>query len=362
MAFSDNFETAKMVRMVSDPLNWALVVLAAAFGYYVLAVPYWQDEFLKKRAQVMTLQEYMDNPSHPRDWMLRTLGAPPSSVEIIVEGLTVKHVDKDSITLSSRGPADTSGPAVVPCDLTEETEAEKALRVLEMGSEQPPPMTDILIAGDNMDLLDLSEGQQVSLRVFGLHETELGWVPLNPELDSDLEEKFTKDEIDELELLEILVNGNSVTNPYVETGELRLAAGLQPEGERKSLEDLDPDTEYIQTSNQLAGALLDLHSVRLVDQDTNVMAPHFVVEDNEGRRAQVFYNQRLLSEHRWGLDRLGGQCVIVRGVMRRLTPPELRQLNEEGNIQAVIDGHAMVSANGAVVISLENPAAALMGR
>ena len=78
MAFSDNFEASKLIRMFTDPLNWTLVVLAAAFSYYVLAVPYWQDEFLKRSPQVMTLQEYMDNPSHPREWMLRTLGAPPS--------------------------------------------------------------------------------------------------------------------------------------------------------------------------------------------------------------------------------------------------------------------------------------------
>ena len=99
MAFSDNFETSKLVGMFTDPLNWALLVLATAFGYYVLAVPYWQDEYLKRSPQVMSLQEYMDNPSHPREWMLRTLGAPPPSVEIVVEGLNVKHVDNDSIML-----------------------------------------------------------------------------------------------------------------------------------------------------------------------------------------------------------------------------------------------------------------------
>jgi len=351
MAFSDNFESSKLIRMFTDPLNWALLILAAGFSYYVLAVPYWQDEYLKQRPQVMTLQEYMDNPSHPREWMIRTLGAPPPSAEIIVEGLNVKHVDNDSITLSSASssPSNTSGA----CDLTEETV---------MGSEADPPMTDILIAGDNMDLLGLSVGQQVSLQVFGLHETEMGWVPLHPELDADLEEKFTKDEIDELELLEVHVGGNTIRNPYVETGELRLASGLQPDGEPNTLEGLDNDTEYIQTGSRLAGALLDLKGVRLVDQDTNVMAPYFVVEDDEGRRANVYYNQRLLSEHRWALDRLGNQCIVVRGVLRRLTPPELRQLGEDGNVQAVMDGHAMASPDGAVVISLENPAAALMGR
>jgi len=352
MAFSDNFEASKLIRMFTDPLNWTLVVLAAAFSYYVLAVPYWQDEYLKRSPQVMTLQEYMDNPSHPREWMLRTLGAPPSSAEIIVEGLSVKHVDNDSITLTSASNTvtQTSGRA---CDLAEETV---------MGSEADPPATDILIAGDNMDLLGLSAGQQVSLQVFGLHETDLGWVPLHPELDSDLEEKFTKDEIDELELLEVHVDGNIIRNPYIEIGELRLASGLQPDGEPNTLEGLDNDTEYIQTGSRLAGSLLDLKGVRLVGQDTNVMAPYFVVEDTEGRRANVYYNQRLLSEHRWALDRLGDQCIVVRGVLRRLTPPELRQLGEDDNVQAVIDGHAMVSPDGAVVISLENPAAALMGR
>ena len=285
--------------------------------------------------------------------MLRTLGAPPPSVEIVVEGLNVKHVDNDSVTLSSASSSssNTSGT----CDLLPETS-------ISMGSEADPPITDILIAGDNMDLLGLSVGQQVDLQVFGLHETDLGWVPLHPELDSDLEEKFTKDEIDELELLEIHMDGNIIRNPYVETGELRLAPGLQPDGEPSTLEDLDNDTEYIQTGSRLAGGLLDLQGVKLVDQDTNIMSPYFVVEDSEGRRANVYYNQRLLSEHRWGLDRLGDQCVVVRGVLRRLTPPELRQLGEEGNVQAVIDGHAMVSPDGAVVISLENPAAALMGR
>ncbi|HJO30136.1 MAG TPA: hypothetical protein QGG30_06590 [Acidobacteriota bacterium] len=353
MAFSDNFETSRLVGMFTDPLNWALLVLATAFGYYVLAVPYWQDEYLKRSPQVMSLQEYMDNPSHPREWMLRTLGAPPPSVEIVVEGLNVKHVDNDSITLSSA--SSSSSSASGNCDIDPEIP-------ISMGAEATAPMTDILVAGDNMDLLGLSVGQQVDLQVFGLHETDLGWVPLHPELDSDLEEKFTKDEIDELELLEIHVGGNTVRNPYVETGELRLAPGLQPNGEPHTLEDLDNDTEYIQTGSRLAGGLVDLQGVKLVDQDTNIMSPYFVVEDGEGRRANVYYNQRLLSEHRWGLDRLGDQCVVVRGVMRRLTPPELRQLGEDDNVQAVIDGHAMVSPDGSVVISLENPAAALMGR
>jgi hypothetical protein len=353
MASSDNFESSKLLGIFKDPLNWTLLVLASAFGYYILAVPFWQDEYLKRSPQVMSLQEYMDNPSHPREWMLRTLGAPPPSVEIVIEGLNVKHVDNDSITLSSASSSSSNTGGA--CDLPPETS-------ISMGSEADPPMTDILIAGDNMDLLGLSVGQQVDLQAFGLHETELGWVPLHPELDSDLEEKFTKDEIDELELLEIHMDGNIVRNPYVETGELRLAPGLQPDGEPSTLEELDNDTEYIQTGSRLAGSLLDLQGVKLVDQDTNVMSPYFVVEDSEGRRANVYYNQRLLSEHRWGLDRLGDQCVVVRGVLRRLTPPELRQLGEEGNVQAVIDGHAMVSPDGAVVISLENPAAALMGR
>ena len=63
-----------------------------------------------------------------------------------------------------------------------------------VGTEQDAPLTDIMVAGDNMDLLELSEGQQVSLQVFGLHETDLGWVPLEATLDQDQEQLFSKEE------------------------------------------------------------------------------------------------------------------------------------------------------------------------
>ena len=348
MARKDKPKGSKLVGMFTDPLNWALLILASGFGYYVMMVPYWQNLYLKEDPQVMTLQEYLDNPSHPRVWMLRTLGTPPSSIEVIIDGLTVKHIDTDSITLSSSGTS-TNG-AGGPCDTPPM-----------IGSEQSPPATEILVAGDNMDLLELSEGQQVSLQIFGLHETDLGWVPLEPVLDSGLDEQFSKEELDALEFLGIHANGNTISVPYLETGELRLAAGLQPSGEPGNLEELADDSTYIQTVNRLAGASLDLQSVRLVDWDQQNLQPYFIVEDDEGRRAHVFYNQRLLSEWRWALDRLEGQCVVVRGVLQSKSPPELRQLDADGNIQAIMDGHAIISTDGAIVISLEDPAAALRG-
>ena len=80
MARKDKPKGSKLVGMFTDPLNWALLILASAFGYYVMMVPYWQNFYLKEDPQVMTLQEYMDNPSHPRARMIRTLGVPPSSV------------------------------------------------------------------------------------------------------------------------------------------------------------------------------------------------------------------------------------------------------------------------------------------
>ena len=328
-----------LVGMLTDPLNWALLILAMAFAYYVMMIPYWQNLYLKEDPQVMTLQEYLANPSHPREWMLRTLGAPPSSIEVIIDGLTIQHIDTDSITLSSSATSTNGGAG--PCDTPPM-----------IGSEQPAPVTDILVAGDNMDLLELSEGQQVSLQLFGLHESDLGWIPLEPVLESGLDEKFSKDELDALDFLRIRADGNEIQVPYLETGELRLAAGLQPAGEPGNLEELADDSTYIQTVNRLAGSLFDLQTVRLVDWAQENLQPYFIVEDDEGRRSHVFYNQRLLSE--W-------QCVVVRGVLQQKSPPELRQLDDDGNIQAIIDGHAIISADGAIVISLENPAAALMG-
>ena len=332
---------------VKDPLNWALLLVAAAFAYYVMMVPYWQDLYLKQEPQEMTLQEYMDNPSHPRPWMLRTLGAPPSSVEVVIEGLTVKHIDPDSITLTNDPSSIDTGDGGV-CEMP-----------TMMGQEQPAPLSDIMVAGENLDLRELSEGQQVSLQVFGLSETDMGWVPLEPTLESDQEERFSKEELDALEMLRIHANGNEVTVPYVEVGELRLATGVHPAGESATLADLADDTAYIQTANRLAGGLIDVHSVRLVDWEQAVMSPYFVVEDAEGLRAHVYYNQRLLQEWRWGLDKLQGKCVVVRGTLRSLPPAELRQLEADGNVQALIEGFALISPNGAIVINLENPSGGL---
>jgi hypothetical protein len=319
-----------------------------AFAYYVMMVPYWQNYYLKEAPQVMSLQDYMANPTHPRAPMLRTLGAPPSSIEVVIEPLTVKHIDTDSITLTSDGGgmAASSGACDTPPMI---------------GTEQDAPLTDILIAGDNMDLLEISEGQQISLQVFGLHETDLGWVPLEPTLDSDQEERFSKEELDALELLKLHANGNTIEVPYVETGELRLASGLPASGEPHTLEELADDTAYINTVNELAGALADIYGARLVGREQQNLSPYFIVEDAEGRRARVFYNQRMLSEWRWALDRLQGQCVVVRGVLRPIAPADLRQLEADGNIQALVDGDAIMSPDGSIVISLENPAGALLG-
>lgn len=351
MATKDGKKRSGLAGALTDPLNWALLILALAFGYYVMMVPYWQNYYLKEAPQVMTMQEYMDNPTHPRAPMIRTLGAPPSSVEVIIEPLTVKHIDTDSITLTGdSGPFNSSSTG--PCDVPPM-----------IAAEQEPPLHDIMVAGDNMDLLELSEGQQVSLQVFGLAETDLGWVPLEPTLDSDQEERFSKDELDALELMRIRASGNEVELPYVETAELRLASGLPGDGSPVTLADLEDDTTYITTVNDLAsaGTLADVYGVRLVAREQQGTNVYFIVEDTDGRRARVYYNQRLLAEWRWALDRLEGQCVVVRGTLRPQTPPELRQLEADGNIQALINGEAMMSPNGAIVISLENPAGALLG-
>jgi len=335
MAKDDGQKKTRLMATLMDPLNWVLLVLALAFAYYVMMVPYWQNYYLKEAPQVMTMQEYMANPTHPRAPMLRTLGAPPSSIEVTIEGLTVKHIDTDSITLTSDASSISAGGAGV-CDTPPM-----------IGTEQSAPLTDIMIAGDNMDLLEISEGQQA----------------LEPTLESDQEERFTKEELDALELLKIQANGNTIAVPYVETGELRLAAGLAPAGEQTTLETLADDTAYIQTVNRLrstAGAV-DVFGARLVGWEQENLAPYFIVEDAEGRSARVFYNQRMLSEWRWGLDRLENRCVVVRGRLRGLTPDELRQIEADGNMQALIDGDAIMSPDGAVVISLENPAGALLG-
>ena len=329
---------------VKDPLNWTLLILASLFAYYVILIPYWQNFYLKEDAQVLTLPEYMDNPSHPRAFMWRSMGVPPSSIEVIISDLTIKHIDTDSITLTSGPVGPNSSSSSGPCDLQPM-----------LGEEQSAPLTDIMVAGDNMDLLELSEGQQLSLTTFGLHETNMGWVPLEPTLDSDQEEFFSKEELDALEFLKINADDNVIQVPYVETGELRLAVGVHAAGEATTLADLDNDTTYIQTVNRLAGGLIDLSGVRLVDWAQEALTPYFVAEDDEGRRGRVFYNQRLLSEWRWALDRLEGQCVVVRGSLRSMTPAQLRQLEADGNLQAIFEGFAILSSNGAVVINLENP-------
>ena len=350
---ADEQEKSGIGAVFKDPLNWALLILASAFVYYVLMVPYWQNYYLKQDPQVMTLPEYMANPTHPRPPMLRTLGAPPSSIEVVIEGLTVKHIDTDSITLTADS-ASTNAANSADCTLPPV-----------LGPEQDVSLSDLLIAGDNMDLLELSEGQQVSMQAFGLSETELGWVPLEPTLESDQEERFTKEELDALEFVKIGANGNTIPVPYIETGEFRLATGVQAAGELHTLEELADDTFYIQTANRLSsvagGGALDLHGVRLVGWEQEALAPFFIVEDAEGRRAHVFYNQRLLSEWRWGLDRLENKCVVVRGALQGMTPARLRQLEADGNIQALINGASILSTDGGVVISLENPAAALLG-
>lgn len=345
---SDDQKKSGIGAAVRDPLNWALLILASAFAYYVMMIPYWQNYYLKQDSQVMTLQEYMNNPTHPRAPMLRTLGAPPASIEVLIEGLTVKHIDTDSITFTD-DPDSIGAVAGGACD------------VPMLGAEQDISPSDFLVAGDNMDLLELSEGQQVSMQLFGLSETELGWVPLEPTLESAQEERFSKEELDALEFVKIIANGNAILVPYIETGEFRLATGVQPAGELHTLEELANDTVYIQTANRLAGGRIDLHGVRLVGWEQEALTPFFIVEDAEGRRAHVFYNQRLLSEWRWGLDRLEDQCVVVRGVIQSMTPAALRQLEADGNIQALIDGASILSSDGAVVISLQNPAGALLG-
>lgn len=404
---------------VKDPLNWVLLVLAAAFGYYVVAIPYYQDLYLKT-PQSMTMQEYLQNPSHPRPFMLHALGAPPSSVEVVLTDLTVAHIDSDSITLTARSvserptqagqtpsAADTgttlpanAGPtpggeagagdpdAAAPggADSSESDEAGAAegaeadtagetgqeagdtaddadqAPTVTLGPEQDPPAGEILIAGENMDLLEVSEGQQVELQVFGLHESPLGWIPLEPTLESDTEERFSKEDLDALERMKIVVDGNVVRVPYVETGEFRFADGVHPPGEPMTLESLANDTDYIQTANRLAGQLADVDGVELMSRGQEQLAPFFVVEDAEGRRARVHYNQRLLSEWYWALDRLQGQVIIARGTLRTdLTPADLRQLEADENLQAIMDGVALLSPDGAVIINLENPAGGLSG-
>ena len=362
---------------VKDPLNWVLLILALAFGYYVAAIPYWQNHYLKT-PQEMTMAEYLANPSHPRPFMLRALGSPPSSIEVVLTDLTVAHIDSDSILLRSGDVVATSAVRETPAEPVEapaegvEGEVAEILEVqsadepseefrLVFVDKAPPPNHEILVAGENMDLLEFSVGQQVSLQVHGLHESPMGWVPLEVNLSREDEEYYTKDEIDELDRMRIYSNGNELAIPYVESAEMRFATGEHGVGEPITLEILSNDTVYIQTTNRLRGlpSGVDLYDVRLVSRGFEQLVPYFLVEDAQGLRARVFYNPRLLHEWYWALDRLQGQDIVVRGTLQDLAPADLRQLEADGNVQATLQGIALLSRDGSVRINLENPAGSL---
>ena len=199
------------------------------------------------------------------------------------------------------------------------------------------------------------------MQLHGLHESALGWVPLEVNLSREDEEYYTKEEIDELDRMRIYSNGNEIAIPYVESAEMRFGAGDHGVGEPITLETLSNDTTYIQTANRLQGLAsgVDLYDVRLLGRAFEQLVPYFFVEDAEGRRARVFYNSRLLHEWYWALDRLQGQDVVVRGRLRPMAPADLRQLEADGNVQATLDGIALLSRDGSIVINLENPAGAL---
>jgi hypothetical protein len=361
-------------KSLTDPLNWLLLLLAGAFVYYIMAVPYFTDLYLKSPQQ-MTFQEYLASPSHPRPFMAHALSAPPPSIEIVITGLEVVHLDQDSVLLIDRSMAPaTAAPAAAPASTdaatTETTgtddgqmdEDTAATGLLPFQPELPAPGNEIMIAGDNLDLLPLSVGQTVSLQVHGLHETPNGWVPLNPSLaGSDQEELFSKDELDALELLKIHDSGNTIEVPYIPVDEMRFASSIHAAGEPTTLESLANDTTYIQTFARLAGGSVDVYDIRLTEKRFEERQPYFIVEDAEGRRAQVFFNARLLSEWYWAMDRLGGQEVVVRGTLRQFTPSQLRDMEAADNTQGVIDGYAILSRDGSVVISLENPAGSFGG-
>ncbi len=360
---------------VKDPLNWVLLILALAFGYYVAAIPYWQNYYLKT-PQEMTMADYLANPSHPRPFMLRALGSPPASMEVVLTDLTIEHIDSDSILLRSAGVVATptipetptepveavveveEGVEVAEVEIAEEATEEFQLIFME---KAPAPNDEILIAGENMDLLEFSVGQQVSLQVHALSESTLGWVPLQAVLTRDDEEYYTKDEIDELDRMRIYSNGNEVAVPYVDPAEMRFGVGDHGIGEPVTLETLSDDTTYIQTANRLRGqpSGIDLYDVRLVGRAFEQLQPYFFVDDAEGRRARVYYNSRLLHEWYWALDRLQGQDIVVRGKLREMAPADLRQLEADGNVQATLDGVALLSRDGSIVINLENPAGVL---
>ena len=360
-------------KTLADPLNWLLFILAIAFGYYVIAVPYFTERYLKT-PQDMALSEYMDSPSHPRPFMLHALSAPPSSIEIRLTRLRVAHIDQDSILLvgddvgTSLGGTETM-PATASVEepaedtdttpeATEEDDEEEEVNLI-FEPESLPPTNEILVPGENLDLLPVSLNQVISLQVHGLHESPLGWIPLELTLSQEQEEFFNKDELDAMEQLQIIANGEASRLPYVETGEMRLAEGVQPPGEPVTLEDLENDTRYIQTVNRLSGDTVDLHGGRIVERRVQDRTPYFVFEDDQGRRARVFYNPRLLTEWYWALDRLQNKDSVARGTLRALTPADLRTLEAEANIQAVLDGFSLLSKDGTIVFNLENPAAFL---
>ncbi|HJO02877.1 MAG TPA: hypothetical protein QGG47_02760 [Acidobacteriota bacterium] len=354
-------------KTLTDPLNWLLLLLVAAFGYYIFAVPYFTDFYLKTPQQV-TLAEYLSSPSHPRPFMLHALSAPPSSIEVVVTGLRVAHIDQDSILLVDADAAPppappAASPAATDGDDTagDDQDAADAEPMLTFQPEGPPPSGQVMIPGDNLDLLAITVGQIIDLQVNGLYESPLGWVPQNPTLDRDDEELFTKEELDALEVMRLIVDGNEIPVPYIASDELRFAANVHPLGLPATLEELANDTTYIQTVQRLAGGTVDIYDARLTEKRFIERAPYFVIEDGEGRRAQVFFNSRLLSEWYWGLDRLGGQDVAVRGTLRAFTPSDLRELESEDNVQVVLDGYAILSRDGTTVVSLENPLGGLGG-
>ena len=362
-------------KTLTDPLNWILLFLALAFGYYIIAVPYFTELYLKS-PQEMTLEEYLGNPSHPREFMMHALSVPPASIQVIINDLTVMHIDQDSILLSGdlTGSSTDTSSAVTTNSSTsldsepdstapepsddEQSSGDEVDELPLMVNETPVPLNEIMIPGDNLDLGPFTVGQKVSLLVFGLHESPLGWVPLEPTVAREQEEFFNKDELDELDLLHLLADGLDERYTYIETGELRFAQGVQSAGQWVTLEELANDTTYIQTVNRLAGAAADLRSVRVVERRTQDRAQFFIVEDFDGRRARVYYNPRLLSEWYWALDRLGESEAVIRATLRALPPADLRMLEAESNIQAVMDGMAILSADGTKVFNLENPIAA----
>ncbi len=353
-------------KSLTDPLNWLLLLLAGAFFYYITAVPYFTDLYLKT-PQEMTFTEYLASPSHPREFMLHALSAPPASIEVVITGLEVVHIDQDSILLvdptmgsAMAAPAPATAPtgdeAAGDEQAADDGQDDDASDVLDFLPEVDTPTNEILIAGDNLDLLPLTVGQTVDIQVHGLHETAIGWVPLNPSLaGTDQEDLFTKEQLDALDLMKVHDSDNKVDIPYVEVDEMRFADQIHALGEPMTLEELANDTTYIQTFARLAGGSVDAYNVTLDEKRFAERAPYFIVSDADGRKAQVFFNSRLLSEWYWAMDRLGGQDVVVRGTLRQFTPSQLRNLEAGDNTQAVIDGYAILSRDGTVVISLENP-------